>query len=71
MAAREVPVVFLAVFVITKDGVGGADGDEAVRGVWVISVTVGVVGFAQLEVASGVVLDCGLRRREGGKGIAF
>lgn len=52
-AVREVPVVFLAVFVVTEDGIGGADSDEAVRGVWVILVTVGVVSFAQFEVTSG------------------
>lgn len=57
----EVPVVFFTVFVVAEDSVGGADGDEAVRGVWIIAVAVGVVGFAQLEIASGVVLNYGFR----------
>lgn len=40
-------------FVVAEDGVGGAYGDEAVGGMWVITIAVGVMGFAQLKVASG------------------
>lgn len=49
----EFSIVFYTVFVVAKDGVGGAYGDEAVGGMWVITVAVGVMGFAQLKVAPG------------------
>lgn len=49
----EFSVVFYTVFVVAEDGVGGAYGDEAVGGMWVITIAVGVMGFAQLKVASG------------------
>lgn len=70
-AAGEVPVVFLAVFVVTEYGVGRADGDEAVQGARVISVTVGVVSFTQLEVASGSCVRLWTEKVRRGRGIAF
>lgn len=55
----EIPVVDCTVFVVAENSVGRAYGNEALWGVWVIAVTVGVMDFAQLKVASGaVVSDC-------------
>lgn len=50
----EILVVVCTVFVVNEYGVGGGYGNEALRGVWVIAVAVGVMDFAQLKVAS----DC-------------
>ena len=41
-------IVFLPLLRIPEDGIGGAYAHKALRGVWVIWVTVGMALFAQL-----------------------
>lgn len=58
MVVVEIPVVVCTMFVVAEHSVGGGYGNEALGRVWIIAVAVGVMDFAQLKVAPGVVLDC-------------